>query len=132
MFMFLAWWMVDGMPLLLDYFWQIFVFQMYFFQIKISFLLFYMTIIFIHFCNVFALSLKISSVLNTRLPGSQLRARYHIVLEYNNENTRFIRLPLVNQFAYIFRSNDNYDKLLFFLKRRKQIFRSHNLKNLEK
>ena len=105
---------------------------MYFFQIKISLLLFYITIILIHFCNVFALSLKISSVLNTRLPGSQLRARYHIVLEYNNENTRFIRLPLANQFAYIFRSNDNYDKLLFFLKRRKQIFRSHNLKNLEK
>ena len=28
------------------------------------------------------------------------------VLEYNNENMRFIRLLLANQIAYIFRSND--------------------------
>ena len=51
-------------------------------------------------------SLKISSILNSRLPGPRWRARSHIVLEYNNENMRFIRLLLANQIAYIFRSND--------------------------
>ena len=30
-----------------------------------------------------------------------------IVLEYNNENIRFIRLLLANQIAYIFRSNND-------------------------
>ena len=79
---------------------------MYFFQIKI--LLFYVTVIFINFYNVFALnSVKIFSVLNSRLPGFRWRAQSCIVLEYNNENMRFIRLPLlVNQIVYISRSND--------------------------
>ena len=58
-------------------------FQMYFFQIKISILLFYITVIF------------------------WWRIRGHIVPEYNNENMRFICLLLANQIAYIFRSNDN-------------------------
>ena len=62
---------------------------------------------FIHFSHAFALvSLRISSVLNSRLPGPRWRARFHIVLEYNNENTGFIRLLLANQIAYIFHSND--------------------------
>ena len=53
---------------------------------------------FIHFSYAFALdSLKISSVLNSRLPGLQWRARSHIVLEYNIENMRFIRLLLLSQ-----------------------------------
>ena len=70
-------------------------------------LLFYITVIFINFYYVLTLdSLKISSVLNSRLPGPRWRARSHIVLEYNNENMRFIRLLLANQIAYIFRSND--------------------------
>ena len=72
-------------------------------------ILFYFTLIFIHFYNVFALDLlKISSVLNSRLPGPQWRARSHIVLEYNNENMRFICLLLVHQIAYIFRSIDKF------------------------
>ena len=90
--------------MLLEHFWQIFVFQMYFFQIKII-LLFCITVIFIYFYNVFVLnSLKISSILNSRLPGPRWRARFHIVLEYNNEIMRFIRFLLANQIAYIFRS----------------------------
>ena len=101
--MFFAWWMLDEMTLLLEYFWQIFVFQMYIsFKSKFSILLFYITEIFIHFCNVFALdSLKIASVLNSRLPGPRWWTRFHIVLEYNIENMRFIRLLLANQIAYI-------------------------------
>ena len=74
---------------------------------------FYITVIFIYFYNVFVLdSLKISSILNFRLPGPRRRARSHIVLGYNNENMTFIRLLLANQIAYIFRSNDksNIDK----------------------
>ena len=71
-------------------------------------LIIYIIVIFIRFHNGFALdSLKISSVLNSRLPGPRWRAQSHIVLEYNNENMRFIRLLLANQIAYIFRSNDN-------------------------
>ena len=149
--MLFAWSMLDGMTLF-EYFWQIFVFQMYFFQIKMLLyliifcfsdilkyldlpivglhwaiwrlkcltktydnrskycwqmyiilndhkyvLLFYITIIFIRFYNVFVLDLlKISSVLNSRLPGPRWRARSHIVLEYNN------------QIAYIFRIQSNY------------------------
>ena len=67
-----------------------------------SILLFYITVIFIHFYNVFALkfdSPKISSVL---MPS----AVSHILLEYNNENMRFILLLLTNQIAYIFRSDE--------------------------
>ena len=97
--------MLDGMTLLLEYFWQIFVFQMYFFQIKIFyFLLFYITVIFIHFF-VFALdSLKITSVLNSRLPGPRWRAP-HICTRVQYWNfLRFIRLLLANQIACIFRS----------------------------
>ena len=60
-------------------------------------LLFYITVIFIRFYNVFALdSLNISSGLNSRLPGPRRRARSYIVLEYNNENMGFIRLLLAN------------------------------------
>ena len=59
------------------------------------------------FFHAFALvSLWISSVLNSRFPGPRKRALSHIVLEYNNENMRFIRLLLANQIPYIFRSND--------------------------
>ena len=62
---------------------------------------------FIHFPHAFALvSLRSFSVLNSRLPGPRWWARSHIVLEYNIENMRFIRLLLANQIAYIFRSND--------------------------
>ena len=62
---------------------------------KFSIFLFNIIVIFIHFYNVFALdSLKISSVLNSRLPGPRSLARSHIVLEYNNENMPFIRLLL--------------------------------------
>ena len=57
----------------METFWQIFVLYIDFFKFKISylnFLYFYIfRVIFIHFCNVFALnSFKISSVLNSRLP----------------------------------------------------------------
>ena len=91
--------------------WNIFYkslyFQMYFFQIKISILSFHITVIFLHFNNVFVLdSLKISSVLNSPLTGPRWRARSHIVLKYNKENMRFIRFLLTNQIAYIFCFND--------------------------
>ena len=67
---------------------------MYFFQIKI----FYLIILYYsHWLD----SLKVSTVLNSLLPGPRWQARSHIVLEYNNENIRFIRL-LFNQIAYIF------------------------------
>ena len=46
-----------------------------------------------------------SSVLNSRLPSPQWWSRSHIVLKYNNENVRFIRLLSANRIAYIFRSN---------------------------
>ena len=45
-----------------------------------------------------------------------VKARFHFILKYKNENMRFIRLLLANQIAYIFRSNDKeyyYVKLLF-------------------
>ena len=48
------------------------------------------------------LTLKIPSVLNSRLPCPRWRAQSHIVLEYNNEIMRFIRLLLANQIAYFF------------------------------
>ena len=91
--------------------WNIFDKTLFFryisFKSKFSLLLFYITVIFIHFYNVFALdSLKISSVLSSRLPGPRWRARSHVVLEYNNENMRSIRPLLANQIAYIFRSNE--------------------------
>ena len=38
---------------------------------------------------------------------------YFFILEYNNENKRFIRLLLANKIAYIFRSNDNERKGYF-------------------
>ena len=67
---------------------------------------------FIYFPHSFAplVSLRISSVLNSHLLGPRWWARFHIALEYNNENMRFIRLLLANQIAYIFRSviRDNY------------------------
>ena len=66
----------DGMTLFLEYFWKIFVFQMYFFQIKVFYLIILYFSILIHFYNVFALDLlKISSVLNSRLPGPRWRGR---------------------------------------------------------
>ena len=104
--MFFVWWMLNGMTLLLEYFWQIFVFQMYSVKIKNFYLIFlYITVIFTHFYNVFALdSPKIFSVFNSCLPGPRWS---HIVLEYNNKNMRFIRLLIANQIACIFRSNDN-------------------------
>ena len=81
------------------------MFQTYFFQIKI----FYLIILYysnFHPFLCFALdSLKIT-VLNSRLPGPGWQAQPHLVLEYNNENTKFIRLLLTNHIAYIFRSND--------------------------
>ena len=80
---------------------------MYFFQIKILYFIILYYSNFIDFYNVFTQdSLKISSVLNSRLPGPRWWARSHIVLEYNIENMRFIRLLLANEIAYIFRSND--------------------------
>ena len=69
------------------------------------FSIFYTTVIFIYFYNVFGQDLlKISSVLNSPLPVPWWRAQSHIVLEYNNENMRFIRLLLANQIAHTFRS----------------------------
>ena len=66
---------------------------------KLSILLFYFTVIFIHFYNVFGLD-----SLNPRTLAYQARwrVRSYILLEYNNENMRFIRLLLANQIAYIF------------------------------
>ena len=46
--------------------------------------------------------LNISSVLNSHLPGPRWRAQSHIVLDYSNENMRFIRLFLANRIAYTF------------------------------
>ena len=40
--------------------------------------------------------------------GPGLRARFHIVLEYNNESMVFICLFLANQIKYIFRPYDNH------------------------
>ena len=90
--------MLEGMT----FFWNIFDKSLHFraisFKSKFSILLFCVTVIFIHFYNVFVLdSLKISSVLNFCC-----RARSHIVLEYNNANMRFICLLLANQIAYFF------------------------------
>ena len=79
--------------------WNIFDKSLYFIRyitFKSKFVLFYITVTFIHFYYVFALdSLKISSVLNPPLQGPLWRARSHIVLEYNDENMRSI--------LYIFR-----------------------------
>ena len=103
--------MRDGCSMGWLFYWNMFDKSLFFryisFKSKFSILLFYITVIFIHFYNVFAPDwLKISSVLNYCLPGFRWWARFHIVLVYNNEDMRFIRLLLANQTAYIFRSND--------------------------
>ena len=50
------------------------------FKSKFSILFYYIAVIFIHFYNVFALdSLKISPVLNSRLPGPRWQTLSHIV-----------------------------------------------------
>ena len=87
------------MTLLLEHFKQMFCSCNSFKQFFLSYLR--LKLIIIHFSNVFALaSLKIFYI----LPGHQWS---HIVLEYNNENMRLIRLLLANQIAYIFPSDDN-------------------------
>ena len=61
--------MLDRKALLLEYFWQIFVFRMYFFQIKFFYLIIWYTVIFINL-YVFALdSLEISPDLNFEQKG---------------------------------------------------------------
>ena len=75
--------------------------------IKSNLIIFILSVIFIHFSNVFALdSLKISSSLNCRLPGPQWRMRSHIVLEYNNENMRFLS-PSLNQSNRLYFCSDD-------------------------
>ena len=59
----------------------------------------YYLIIFIPVIFILVFVVKISSILNSRLPGPRSRAQSHIVLEYNNENMIFIRLLIANQIA---------------------------------
>ena len=75
--------------------WNIFTYLLAVFLSNQIFVFILYKVVFIQFSNVFALvSLKISFVLNSRLPGPRWRAWSHIVLEYINENMTFIRLLL--------------------------------------
>ena len=96
----------------LKYFWLNIYLQ--FFQIKFFFSYYFIQSELHLFPSCFALvSLRISSLSNSHLPGFRW-AQFHIVLEYNIENMRFIRL-LANQIAYIFRSNDKPSNTLIIL-----------------
>ena len=100
--------------------WNIFDKSLYFryisFKSKFSILSFYITVIFIHFYNVFALdSLKISSVLHSRLPGPRWRVRSHMKIWDLFASSKPINSPIF--FALMIKTHFTYTDFEFLWKK---------------